>query len=291
MGPILWSPTGEEVFFTRWEGREIRGASLSGRTRRASWIPGLDDVSREGLFLDTGMLTENYRSVIRARVPGEREERNLSWLGRSVAADLSSDGKQLLLYEETRSPEAAEEEIFTTFLRATDGSDAVRLGEGRALALSPDGQWALVARTSPESHLALLPTGPGEARRLEGGGLMYRRARFFRDGKQILFDADAQLGESSATSRISKRDLPEVGRGRAGHARLARRAHLRRGRGRRSHALSGQRQGRARSIKGASSWDTLAQWSSDGRAVYGFGEADDKLVIFRLDLTTGRQDR
>jgi hypothetical protein len=30
----------------------------------------------------------------------------------------------------------------TTFLRDTDGSDAKRLGEGRALALSPDGNWA-----------------------------------------------------------------------------------------------------------------------------------------------------
>ena len=292
LGPILWSPTGEEVFFTRFEGREIRGASLSGRTRAVSWVPGLDDVSSQGLFLDTGKLSENYRGVIRGLVPGEREERNLSWLGRSVVADLSSDGKQLLLFEETRSPDAAEEEVFTTFLRKTDGSDAVRLGQGRALALSPDRAWALVVRSNPESHLVLLPTGAGEPRRLEGGGLMYRRARFFPDGERILFNADEQLGEVRSYVQDLEGGPPKVldrdalimivspdGRSFAGRGE----------RGLGIFPVGGQ--GPGRWIEGPLEWETLVQWSSDGKAVYGFGEEDGTLLLYRIDLQTGRQER
>jgi hypothetical protein len=92
LGPILWGPTGEEVFFSRWGGGETRGVDLSGRTRSASWIPGLDDVSREGRFLDSGKLLENFRRVILGVLPGAAEERNLSWLAGSTAADFSGDG-------------------------------------------------------------------------------------------------------------------------------------------------------------------------------------------------------
>ena len=214
-GPILWSPAGDEVFFTRWGSNERRGARLSGGTRSAAWVPGLDDVSRAGLFLDTGMLSENYRGIIRARVPDAREERNLSWLGRSVAADLSTDGNHLLLYEEGSNPER-QEEVFTTYLRPTDGSDATRLGEGRALALSPDLQWALVARAAPETHLVLLPLGEGEPQRLPGGGLLYRRASLFPRRAADPVQRRRQEGNRIAPTSRTSREAP---RGRS--ARMA----------------------------------------------------------------------
>jgi len=300
-GPILWSPTGEEVFFTRWEGREIWGASLSGRSRRAPWIPALDDVSRAGLFLDAGARSENYRGVILAHVPDERGERNLSWLGRSVVADLSSDGRQLLLYEEAAGAGGAAEEVFTTFLRDTEGADAVRLGEGRALALSPDGQWALVARSSPESHLVLLPTGAGEPQRLEGGGLMYRRARFFPDGKRILFNADPRIGDVRSYVQDvgggppKQLDVPGTlvllvspdGRTFAGLDANPVEGGLK------LVPVSGD--GPVREIKwalsGSSGSYPLVQWSSDGKAVYAFNEDGPSLILLRVDLSTGRQER
>jgi hypothetical protein len=63
----------------------------------------------------------------------------------------------------------------------------VRLGEGSAQDLSRDGRWALaVVPTSPQ-QLVLYPTGAGEMRRLERGGLLgYDSARFFPDGKRVL---------------------------------------------------------------------------------------------------------
>src|SRR4029453_14772015 len=143
-GPTLWSPSGNEVFYFRWGTREKKGADLSGHTRSVPWVPGLDDVSRDGFFLDSGAQAENYRGVVMARHPGDSPERNVSWLGRSVAADLSRDGAHVLLYEEVDAAGRPEQEIFTTFLQATDGSEVIAIGEGRALALSPDKEWALV---------------------------------------------------------------------------------------------------------------------------------------------------
>ena len=301
LGPILWSPTGDEVFFTRWDGREIWGASLSGRSRRAPWIPALDDVSRAGLFLDAGARSENYRGVILARVPDERGERNLSWLGRSVVADLSSDGRQLLLYEEATGPGGATDEVFTTFLRSTDGADAVRLGEGRALALSPDGQCALVVRSSPESHLVLLPIGAGEPQRLEGGGLMYRRARFFPDGKRILFNAGEGIREirsyvqDLAGGPPKELDAPDTlvllvspdGRTFAGMGSSPSSGVLK------FFPVSGD--GPAREIKmaapGSTSSHPLIQWSSDGKAIYAFNDEGPSLILLRIDLATGRLER
>jgi hypothetical protein len=72
------------------------------------------------------------------------------------------------------------------YLRPTDGSPAIRLGEGGALALSPDGKWAL-ALMSSSTRLVALPTGAGEPRDLTrvgfdyaiGVGPLFRTATWF----------------------------------------------------------------------------------------------------------------
>ena len=50
------------------------------------------------------------------------------------------------------------------YLRKTDGSPAVRLGDGNRPLLSPDGKWvACIVSDGPKTKLTLLPTGAGEA--------------------------------------------------------------------------------------------------------------------------------
>ena len=292
--PVLWSPTGEEVFFSPWGGRGIRGADLSGRTRSAPWIPGLDDVSRDGLFLDTDMLLETLRRVILARVPGSSGERNLSWLLGSTTADLSHDGKQLLLYENRTDPDRPDVEALTTFLRATDGSDAKLLGEGRALALSPDGKWAAV-RHSTEMRLVLLPTGAGDPRALPRGDfLRVPRAMFFPDGKRILFTAENKSGiprsyvqdlEGGPPRPIGDEGVRAAlvspdGRSVAGTTVEGRHRIFR---------TDGE--GPSRPIEGALPDDSLLQWGSDGKSIYARGSEPRPLTIYRLDLETGRRER
>jgi Tol biopolymer transport system component len=65
----------------------------------------------------------------------------------------------------------------------------VRLGDGRAVALSPDRQWALATDSSAfpgAAYLDLLPVGPGQARRIERPGVTYLNARWVPDGKRLV---------------------------------------------------------------------------------------------------------
>src|SRR5262249_28403571 len=59
---------------------------------------------------------------------------------------------------------------YTAYMRRTDGSPAVRLGDGDACALSPDGQWVLAVLKSP-SKLFMLPTGAGAIYPLNVAGI------------------------------------------------------------------------------------------------------------------------
>jgi hypothetical protein len=57
----------------------------------------------------------------------------------------------------------------TVFIRGMDGSDAIRLGEGRPLALSPDAQWALAVQDDASTQVVLLPTRTGDVKPLPRG--------------------------------------------------------------------------------------------------------------------------
>jgi Tol biopolymer transport system component len=149
----------------------------------------LQEISRNGRVL---LLQANPRGRIMFQPPGAATERDLSWFDWSTVADISSDGRKLLFYEWGEGVAGNP----TVYLRDTGGGDAIRLGEGRALALSPDGRWALAFQAGPPSALVLLPTGAGEEKRLPASGLTeYYSAAWFPDGRRIVFVAagsDAQ---------------------------------------------------------------------------------------------------
>jgi Tol biopolymer transport system component len=245
------------------------------------------------------MLSDNYRGGIRGLGPGEPAERNLSWLVGSTAADLSRDGRQVLFYEEGSNPDHPDgKEVFTTFLRGTDGTDAVMLGEGRALALSPDGKRALVVRPFPEPVLVLLPTGAGEPRPLPRGDasiLIHRRATFFPNGKRILFTTDEKTGKARSYTQDLEGGGPPTPFGDDGlRALLVSPDGLRVA----AKTIEGNSVicrtdggGRPRPIEGSLPDDLLVQWSSDGRTIYVKGGEDQPLTLYRLDLATGRRER
>ena len=60
----------------------------------------IQDVSREGRWLAT---RDDLRTGFLVKAPGEKEERDLSWLGNSLAPILSRDGKTLLFTDESES--------------------------------------------------------------------------------------------------------------------------------------------------------------------------------------------
>jgi dipeptidyl aminopeptidase/acylaminoacyl peptidase len=78
---------------------------------------------------------------------------------------------------------------YSIFMRETDGSPAIRLGDGNIAALSPDGRWVLDAVGSP-AKLVLLPTGVGEPRQLTDNKAEHFGGAWLPDGKSIVFSAN-----------------------------------------------------------------------------------------------------
>jgi len=74
----------------------------------------------------------------------------------------------------------------SVYVRKTDGSAAIRLGDGFATSLSADGRSALTIQPDG-TRLALLPIGPGEVRSLAYPGIVsISGAWAFPDGRRVL---------------------------------------------------------------------------------------------------------
>lgn len=166
---LAWS--GERLWFTASDDRplfrSLRVIEPGRAPRVVARMPvnvTVWDASADGRLL---IAQTDDRAAMIGRLPGDENDRDLSWLDASWVADVSRDGRMLLFSELGQGVGA----VPAAYLRGTDGSPAVRLGTGQPLALSADGQWALVmnserplARAAP--HIDLVPTGPGETRRL-----------------------------------------------------------------------------------------------------------------------------
>jgi len=202
---LAWSMSGDEVWFTAVQvgiDRAVMAVNLEGRERMVVRVPGdltLQDIGRDGRVLLT---RDNWRRGMTVLASGAQSERDFTWLDWSYPSDISKDGKTLLFVEQGE----AGGPTYAVYLRRTDGSPAVRLGAGSALALSPDGKWALCTRPDTLTDLFLLPTKAGESRALPHAALSQinsNRAVWFPDGKQILFSAN----EAGHGARLYVQDL------------------------------------------------------------------------------------
>ena len=191
---LAWAPSGDEIWVAATEGGQYRSsiyrASLTGEVRQAYAFPGsvrVFDIARNGSVL---LSRDAYTSGILGLGPGETQERELGWLGYSLPAAISPDGKTVLFTEQSYSVGRD----YAVCIRGTDGSPVVRLGEGTAMALSPDGRWALAHLPYRDAPLDLWPTGPGRKRSFPTPGFSVgHRGRFTPDGRRaVLLAADDQ---------------------------------------------------------------------------------------------------
>jgi Tol biopolymer transport system component/predicted Ser/Thr protein kinase len=287
---LAWSPDGIEIWFTatRTGGdRSLYATDLSGKVRLLARVPGeltILDVGKEGNVLLT---RGNDRAGMIGLAPGEPKEKDLSWLDWSVPGSLSADGKMILFQEsgEGGGPH------YAVYLRNTDGSPAIRLGEGTGLSLSPDGQWALSRLNVVPSPLVLYPTGVGEMQQLKNDGLNHTTAAFLPDGKRFVFTGT----EPGHGARLYVESLEDA---------KPRTISME---GVRSNVLSPDgrfvaargpddkvylfpvAEGEPKLVAGVQPGEFPTSWSADGRSIYVIARGQIPAQVFRVDVATGQR--
>ncbi len=287
---LAWSPDGIEIWFTatRTGGdRSLYATDLSGKVRLLARVPGeltILDVGKEGNVLLT---RGNDRAGMIGLAPGEPKEKDLSWLDWSVPGSLSADGKMILFQEsgEGGGPH------YAVYLRNTDGSPAIRLGEGSGLSLSPDGQWALSRLNVVPSPLVLYPTGVGEMKQLKNDGLNHTTAAFLPDGKRFVFTGT----EPGHGARLYVESLEDA---------KPRTISME---GVRSNVLSPDgryvaargpddkvylfpvAEGEPKLVAGVQPGEFPTSWSADGRSIYVIARGQIPAQVFRVEVATGQR--
>ncbi len=291
---LAWSAGGDEIWFSgSRENRkpDVYAVTVTGRERLLYQVAAhlrVQDISADGrMLLTRGDGGHSRMMYLTAAAKIERDLRTLDW---STSADLSADGTTLLYYEWGTAVNA----VPTAFLRKTDDSAAaVELGEGKALALSPDGQWALAVRENPPPQLVLLPTTPGEPKVLPRGDIReYHHASWFPDNRHILFTA--LTPDSLPRSYIQDidggepRPLTEEGI-----------VALRVSRDGKRLIVLNNFNGRYYfqpvdgsdpvPIRGIEEREEPIQWSDDERVLYVRGRGDFRCNVYRVELVSGRR--
>jgi serine/threonine protein kinase/Tol biopolymer transport system component len=289
---LAWSPSGKEIWFTATRAevsRALFAVDLSGRERLIERVPAeltILDTARDGRVLLKRELT---RHEIKAQIAGDPKEKELSWFDASLPAALSSDGKRLLFAEVGEAGGST----YGAYIRGTDGSPAVRLGDGEPFDLSPDGKWALCATHTSPPQLILLPTKAGNARTLTNDSIAHLGAAWLPDGEHIIFSGsepghaprfyiqDVQGGKPQAITPdgsgtwsvlISPDGKLVVGNGPDGKFYF--------------FAVDG---GQGQSALGVESGESIDGWSADGRSFFVHNSMGLPVTISRVDAATGKR--
>jgi serine/threonine protein kinase len=194
---LAWAPNGNEVWFTASKSgvdRTLYAVTLDGKERMVLRLPGalmLFDIFKDGRVL---MMRASWRRELIAMTADDAKQHDLSWLDYTYPAGLSADGKTLLFDEEGGGGSLAYSKSgglsYAVYIRKTDGSPAVLLGEGGAVSLSPDGKSVIAQTQDSPSQLRLLTTGAGEAKDLTKDNVNHSWAQWFPDGKRVLFSGN-----------------------------------------------------------------------------------------------------
>jgi eukaryotic-like serine/threonine-protein kinase len=289
---LAWSPSGKEIWFTATKAgvsRALFAVDLSGRERLIERVPAeltILDTARDGRVLLKRELT---RHEIRAQIAGDAREQELSWFDASLPVALSKDGKTLLFAEVGEAGGAS----YGAYIRGTDGSPAIRLGDGEPFALSPDGKWALCATHTSPPQLILLATKAGNARALTNDSIAHLGGAWLPDGKRIIFsgsepghavrmyvqnleggrpEAISPDGSGGWVVLVSPDGKLVVGVGPDGKCYF--------------FPVDG---GAAQPVPGITSSDTIDGWAADGRSFFVHNSMGLPVTISRIDSVTGKR--
>ena len=289
---LHWSRDGKEIWFSGSpEGsneQPVYAVTMQKQLRVVTSMAGnlvLTDIDAKGNVL---LNRDSRRREIIALPPGETQERDLSWFDWSFPRYLSEDGK-LLVFEEQGAGGGVN---YTVFIRNTDGSPAIKLGEGFAGDLSPDGKYALSQLPSQPGAIILLPTGAGESRKISNPGYAFQSigTKWFQDNKRLVISA-RKLGTGNrwwildlATEKLQ----PLTPEGITGTVLItpdqssvlvnAGQGHFN------FYSVNG---GPPRPASGFQPGDVLIRWTTDGRGVFVGNGRGIPYSIYKVDIAGG----
>src|SRR6266508_1110957 len=294
IGNLAWWPDGGEIWFSGQRPGEkfaLHAVTPSGRERLVRREAGglyLHDISRDGRVLLNDYFM--YSSLV-GMSAGESAERELSWLDQSYVNAISNDG-QLLVFDEVGEGRSESE---TIYVRAVDGSPAVRLSYGHGLAFSPDGRWVLSWPSFSSENFVLLPTGPGQPKTLPHRGITAAHlGRYFPDGKRILFlgrtgsgfwrlyvqnldggDPKAVSPEGISGEFVAVSPDGRLVAAQGPDSKIA------------IYPVDG---GAPRPLAGAEAEESPILWSSDDQSLYAYRRNEAPARVFKIDIATGKRE-
>lgn len=293
---LAWNPrTGEIWFGGAKAGKKltINALNLSGQLRMDLYeVAGIgariEDISDDGRVLINQGTNHSTMMILEGTSASEAVGSQFSW---STSAALSADGKMLLFHAwgfEPNDPSAAD----SVYLRKFDGSEPALLGPGKALALSPDGKWALALQKKPAPQLVLLSTSGGQANPLPNRQMKeYLYASFFPDGNHILFtgvenrdDAGIRSYVQDITTGVVHALTDELTVALRVSPDGTRVITLQPDRNYYIQPLDGSE---PTPISGLEPGDEPIQWSDDGRSIYVIGPGEFENKIYRVNLANG----
>ncbi len=183
---LAWHPSGREIWFTAARAgidRALQAVDLNGKIRTIAEIPGgliLEDISAEGKIL----ITEGPQRISMLLGNADTDTiRDISWFDWSHVAGISADGKYIL-FDESGAGGGRE---YTDFLYSPTQTAPQQISHGRALDLSPDGQWVLSESATDATSITLFSLRNRTSWRLSTDGISYDWAKFIPKHQEILF--------------------------------------------------------------------------------------------------------
>jgi Tol biopolymer transport system component len=290
---LAWHPSGKEIWFMAVSPKTRLGmyaVDLSGRVRVVGLTTDMEVLHDIGANGDVLVEREVSGRQIHVGLADDRQERDLSWLESSSEPTLSADGKTMIFSEggEGGGPTGS------IYLRTTDGAPAVRLGDGSAQDISPDGKWVLsVTPSSAGPRLMLLPTGAGEPKPIPVEKLQVLGGSFVPpDGRRLVIGASEPgqgvkayvLDLAGGKPRAFTPELTAAGTvspdGKLFATKGADKRPL-------IFPIDG---GSPRPIPNLAPDDTPIQWGADGDTLYVTHYGETPLKIYRLHLSTGKKE-
>ena len=285
---LAWAPSGKEIWFTGSNvhlSSNLFAVDLEGH-QRLVWA-GAGGVVLQDIFPDGRVLfiRENRRRGIAGLFPGHDSEIDMSWQDWSLVTRISPDGKWIFFAEEGDGGGPK----YSAYMRATDGSPAIRLGDGTPYGVSPDLKWVASIIPGQPQQLWLLPTRAGAPKNLSQPGFDYDYALWFPDGKHLLVTGrePGKQARSYLTTMDGGALTPVTPEGVQGFpTEDGKEVVSRQGDSVKFYPIDG---GQPRSVPAKVPDLTLAWGAQSGRYVIGAERPAVPLKLYRYDTVTGER--